>query len=72
MDKNSKTFIMHVAVLEILLSRLSIYLDKKTQIAFLLIKKITISNKYLNFADDFLEKKALMLPDQTNFNKYVI
>ena len=35
-DKNSKTFVMYIAVLEILLSVLLIHLDKEAQIAFLL------------------------------------
>ena len=33
-----------------------IYLDKKTQIAFLFIKKVKIPNKYLDFVDIFSKK----------------
>lgn len=58
--------------LKALLSKLLIYLDKKTQIDSLLIKKITISNKELDFANVFLKKKALILPNWTNFNKHAI
>lgn len=72
LNKNSKIFVIHVAILEILLLRLSINLDGKTQIASLFIKKVTILNKYSDFADFFSKKKALLLPEQTKLNKYAI
>ena len=31
-----------------------------------------VSNKYFDFADIFSEKKALMLPEQTDLNKHAI
>lgn len=36
------------------------------------IKKVTILNKYFDFADIFLKKKALLLAEQTKLNKYAI
>lgn len=72
MKENSKTIVMHVAALEALLLGLLIYLNKKVKITSLLIKKIIILYKYFNFIDVFLKKKALILLEQINFNKYTI
>lgn len=58
---------MHLAVLKALLSRLSVYWNIAAQIAFLFIKKVTILDKYLHFADVFLEKKVMVLPEQIKF-----
>lgn len=55
-----------------LLSRLSVYPDKATQTTSLLTKKITIPNKYSDFAKVFLKEKALVLPKQIKPNKYEI
>lgn len=60
---------IHVATLEILLVKILIYPDKKAWIAFLLIEKVTILDKYSDFANVFSEKKALVLLEQTNLNK---
>ena len=40
--------------------------------ASLLTKKVIILNKYSDFSDVFLEKKALVLLEQTELNKYTI
>ena len=47
-----------------------IYLAKKAQIALLIAKKMKILTKYSDFVDVFSEKKALMLPKQTDLNKH--
>ena len=69
LDENSETFVIHVAFLN-LVPR--IYPDKKAQIAFLLIEEVKILDKYSNFTDAFSEKKALVLPERTELNEYVI
>lgn len=72
MDKQSKTFVMHVAPLKTLLARLLIYSDRKAQIASVIAKEIKILDKYSNFANVFLEKKAMMLPKQIKLNNHNI
>ena len=69
LDENSKTFVMHVASLN-LVPR--IYLDREIQIAFLLTKKVKISDKYSDFINVFSEKKALVLPKCTELNEHII
>lgn len=51
-----KTSIMHIVTLKALLIKLLIYLNKKAQIAFFLIKNIIILDKYSDFAKVFLKK----------------
>ena len=63
-DENIKVFIMHVTFLLII----AIYLVKQSQIALLVIEKVQISIKYLDFSDVFLKKKALVLLEATNLN----
>lgn len=57
LDKNFKTFVIHIAALEALLGIILIYLDKKAQIASLLTKKLAIPQEYSDFANIFLEKR---------------
>lgn len=49
-----------------------IYLAKKAQTSLLLVEKIIISIKYLDFADVFLKKLTVVLPKQTKAKKYAI
>ena len=49
-----------------------VHLNKKAQIASLLIKKVKILDEYLDFINIFSEKKVLMLPEQAKFNQYAI
>lgn len=65
-DKNLEAFVIHVAFLSI------IDLAKKALITFLFIKKIKISNKYLNYANVFLEKRVAVLPEIIDLNQYTI
>ena len=44
----------------------------EAQIASLLTEKVTIPNKYSDFANVFPEEKALVLLKQTELNKYAI
>ena len=69
LDKNFETFVFHVVSLN-LIPRL--HPDKAAQIAFLLAKKIQIPNEYLDFANVFLEEKALVLPERTKLNEHAI
>lgn len=69
LNKNSKTFVIHLASFNLNLVLVSVHPDKKTQIAFFLIKKVKIPDKYLHFINVFSEKKALVLPKRTEFNQ---
>ena len=69
MNENFKTIVVHVASLNL---ALEIHLDKGAKIVFLLTKEIKIPDKYSDFADVFLEKKALVLPERTNLNEHAI
>ena len=55
-----------------LIPTLGIYLDRVVQIVFLLNKEIKILDKYSDFVDVFLEKKALVLPEGTELNEHTI
>lgn len=57
LNKNTKTFEMHIIFLKAIAVKILIYLDKKAQIASLLIEKVLIPNKYSDFANVFSEKK---------------
>ena len=69
LDKNSENFIIHVASLN-LTSR--IYSGKKTQITFLLTKKVKILDEYSDFANIFSKKQVLILPERIKLNKHAI
>lgn len=68
LNKNIKTFIIYV----IFLSFNLINLFKKAQISLLLIKKITILSKYLDFFNIFLKEKTLKLLKLIKLNYHVI
>lgn len=61
-----EAFTIYIAFLSI------IHLAKKAQITSLSIKKSKTLNKYLNYIDIFLEKKAGGLPKITNLNQHAI
>lgn len=63
---------VYIAVLETLLSKFLIHPKKKTQIAFLLTKKITSLYIYSDFINIFSKKKAIVLLEQTKLNKHSI
>lgn len=65
-NENIKAFVIHLASLS------TIHLVKKAQIFSLFSKEVKIPNKYLDYADIFLEKKAAVLPEITNLNQRVI
>ena len=69
MDENFETFVVHVASFNL---APGIYLDKAVQIASLLIEKVKILDKYSDFANVFLEKKALVLSEYTKLNEHAI
>lgn len=66
MNENMKALMVHTVFLS------TILLAKKTQIAFVLIKKTKISDKYLDYADVFLEEKITLLPEITDLNQHGI
>ena len=57
LDKNSKTFVIHVAFLNLALVSISLHLDREAQIISLFTKEIKIPDKYTDFADVFSKKK---------------
>ena len=69
LDENSETFVVYVASLSLVPG---IHLDRKTQIASLLTKKVKILDKYSDFTNVFSGKKALVLPECTEFNEHAI
>lgn len=60
LNENVKIFVIYIAFL------LIIYLVRIVLIAFLLIKKIKILNKYSDYTNIFLKKKAVVLPKIIN------
>lgn len=52
--------------------KILIHLTQEAQITLLVIKKITIPIKYLDFTDVFLEKPAAELFKHFAINKYMI
>ena len=69
MNEKSETFVVHMASLN-LVPR--IHLDKAAQITSLFIKEVKIPDEYSDFADVFLEEKALVLPERTKLNEHTI
>lgn len=56
LDENIEVFMMHVTSLS--LSLILIHPARKPQIALIIVKKVKISTKYLNFNNVFFEKKG--------------
>ena len=69
LDEKFKTFVVYVASLNL---TPGIYSDKAAQLASLLTKDVRILDKYSDFADVFLEEKALMLPEYSKCNEHTI
>ena len=59
LNENVETFVIYVALL---ISKMTIYLVWKAQIALLVVKKITVLVKYFNYTNVFSKKSAKMLP----------
>ena len=60
---------MHVSSLEL---KMIIHPAKEAQLALLLAKKVTVSTKYSDFANVFLEKLANIFSKRTRANKHAI
>ena len=71
LEENIKAFIVHISFLSLRLRR-TIHPIRKSQIALLLAKKVTILVKYSDFANIFLEKLANIVHKQTRANKHTI
>ena len=69
MDENSKTFVIYIAFFD-LVPR--IHPDRKAQIAFFLIKKVKILNKYSDFINVFSKGKVLILLECIELNEHAI
>ena len=72
LDENVKAFMVHVTSISLSKPNILIHPARKVQIASLITKEVKIPTKYSDFADVFSEKKALVLPKQTNLNKHAI
>ena len=60
---------VHVSSLRL---RMTIHPARKTQLALLLAKKVTLPTKYLDFADVFSEKSVNVLTKRTGANELAI
>ena len=70
MDENVEVFIMYIISLS--LNSILIYLAQEAQIALLIVKKVKMATKYLDFLDIFLKKKFLVLLAIINLSQYII
>lgn len=68
-DKNVKAFIAYINNLT---AKIIILLAKKSSIFLLLVEKVLILTKYLDFADFFSKKSIKVLFKYNRVNKYVI
>lgn len=64
-----KAFVIHVAYFK---AKISIYPACKAQITLLMVEKVTIPAKYLNYLDLFSKKSVVKLSKYSNINKLVI
>ena len=73
-DKESETFVVHVAALETLLARITIHPLQNAQILSLIQDKAPtkVPTKYTDYADVFFFNLAIELPQNTSINKHVI
>ena len=69
LDENVETLIVYISSLR---SKMSLYLAREIQLALLLTKKVTVSIKYSDFANVFLQKSANILSKRTGVNKHKI
>ena len=69
LDENIEAFAQYVSFLR---SKMRIHSARKTQLALLLTKDITILIKQLDFPDIFLEKLANIFPEQIGANEHKI
>lgn len=64
-----KAFIVYIAIF---VSEIIIYLAKKAWIVLLIIKKVSILVKYLDFINIFLKNFNTQLSKYNKINKYII
>ena len=69
LDEKSETFDIHMASFNI---TAGIHLDIAAQISSFLAEEVRIRDKYSDFANVFLEEKALVLPECTELNEHAI
>ena len=69
LNKNIKVFIIYI-VFSSLNQTNTIFLVSKILIALLFAKKFKILIKYLDFSNNFLEKKILILAELTKLNQH--
>ena len=69
LDGNTKVFIVYVASLT---SKITIHLACKVQITLLIIKKVIVLAKYLDFTDVFSKESVEVLLKRIEINKHAI
>lgn len=69
LDPTKEVFIVNIAYFD---RKILIYLAKKTLIALLLAKKVSVWAKYLDFTNVFLKKLVVELFKHFTINKYFI
>ena len=74
LDKESKTFVVHVATLKALLAGMTIYLSRAAQIAVLKQDEAPnkVSPKYADYADVLSFDLAMELLKNTGINEHAI
>ena len=66
LDENIEDFVIHIISFN--LNLMPIHLSQEAQIVLLVINKVQILFKYLDFSDIFSKKRALVLLEITNLN----
>ena len=69
LDEKFETFVVYVISFNL---TPRVHPEKAAQIVSLLAEEIRIPDKYLDFADVFLEEKALVLPERIKLNEHAI
>ena len=69
LDENVKAFVVYVNFLKL---KMTIQLARKAQLILLLVEKVIVPAKYLDFSNMFLKKSANILPEWTKVNEHVI
>ena len=69
LDEKVEIFVVYVAFLTL---KMTIHSASKAQIALLLIKEVTVLEKYLDFNNVFSKKSVKILPKRIKINKHTI
>lgn len=68
-NKNIQFWVLHIIFFAL---KIWIHLAQKAQLVLLIIRKVTLSVEYIDFAYIFLKKLAKVVPEKTSINKHAI